>query len=124
MASLNCIGAEAFVGPRPLGESLGRVWLSNVLCNGSERALGDCMANFSGINNCTHAQEAGVRCLGNREECVNGDIRLRGGTSIVKGRVEVCMNNTWGTVCDDGWSSVDAQVACQQLGHSAAGTYL
>ncbi len=35
------------------------------------------------------------------------------------GRLEICNNNIWGTVCDDAFANVDAQVACRQLGFSS-----
>ena len=53
--------------------------------------------------------------------CTNGDIRLVNGTNDYEGRVEVCWNWMWGTVCDDFWSPFDAIVACRHLGFPTTG---
>ena len=53
-------------------------------------------------------------------QCTQGTIRIQGGTAN-QGRVEICNNDVWGTVCDDVWGTADAQVACRQLGFSATG---
>lgn len=48
-------------------------------------------------------------------ECDNGDVRLAGGSSSIRGRVEMCYEGVWGTVCSNNWDQKDANVVCRQL---------
>lgn len=50
-------------------------------------------------------------------DCTTGQVRLVGGATPNEGRVELCINKVWGTICDDGWSYNDANVVCGQLGY-------
>ena len=53
-----------------------------------------------------------------------GSVRLVGWPHDRAGRIEVCLNGVWGTICADGldtpWSEKNAQVACRTLGYSGA----
>ena len=56
--------------------------------------------------------------------CTNGDVRLVNGSGPHEGRVEICVNEAWGTVCSNSWSSYDAKVVCRQLGYTSIGLML
>jgi hypothetical protein len=53
--------------------------------------------------------------------CTTGAVRLMGGNSATEGRVEICLNNRWGTICDDSWDARGGTVICRQLGYSYEG---
>ena len=56
------------------------------------------------------------------DDCLEGDVRIRDGTHPSNGRVEVCKNGIWGSVCFSGWSDNEAAVVCRHLGHDSNGT--
>ena len=48
------------------------------------------------------------------------DVRLVGGRNPSEGRVELFVNNTWATICDNSWDIYDASVICSILGFVGA----
>ena len=55
------------------------------------------------------------------ESCIEEDVRFRGVNSASGGRVEICIEQSWTTVCDIYWDNQDASVLCRQLGFSPYG---
>ena len=54
--------------------------------------------------------------------CADGDVHLVGGVSQYQGRVEVCLNRAWGTVCaSSSWGSQEAKIICNQIGALSTG---
>lgn len=130
------------------GHTSGPIWLDRVRCTRNESNILNCTHN--GVSrlpySCDHGDDSGVECPGKSfhvkymvvpalwwftgslctvpvmaSNCSNGSVRLAGGLNVREGRVEVCYNNQWGSVCDDNWDSNDARVACRQLGFSIYG---
>lgn len=59
--------------------------------------------------------------------CTTGDIRLIDKDGIPQeneGRIEICINNAWGTVCASLFDGLDADVVCTQLGIAPGGMYV
>lgn len=94
----------------------GLIHLDDVQCDGTEDHILDCP--YTADHNCAHFEDVGIRC---NSLCQNeGDLRLVNGATndqgqAYQGRVEICLNNQWGTICDDQYDVNDAKAICRQL---------
>ena len=57
--------------------------------------------------------------------CSDGDLKIIPSNlnNHLTGRVEVCVNGTWGTICSESFDDEDASVICNQLGYSVYGIW-
>uniref|UniRef100_A0A8D1TNG4 Lysyl oxidase homolog n=1 Tax=Sus scrofa TaxID=9823 RepID=A0A8D1TNG4_PIG len=109
---------EALTGAR-MGQGMGAIHLSEVRCSGQEPSLWKCPHKNITAEDCSHSQDAGVRC-NLPYTGVETKIRLSGGRSRHEGRVEVQIGGPgslrWGLICGDDWGTLEAMVVCRQLG--------
>ena len=121
------------------GTGSGPIFLDGVQCISSSSKLLECYSRPILSHNCLHSADAGVGCEGTLSfamqltnsnhyilllsiaPCTTGQLRLAGSNIPNEGRVEICISNEWGTVCDDFWGSADASVVCRQLGYTSQG---
>ncbi|CAI7997790.1 Neurotrypsin, partial [Geodia barretti] len=86
-------------------------------CGGGEFRLIDCGYNRDvSQTRYSHSRDWGVFC--SIVACRYGDMRLADGGTEAEGRVELCIDNRWGTVCDNRWNENSTAVACKHLGFS------
>ena len=57
---------------------------------------------------------AGVRCSPKPGTCINDTARLVNGSAFYEGRLEVCRNNQWFAVCEEGLTMPTAVDVCNQ----------
>ncbi|KFZ62042.1 Deleted in malignant brain tumors 1 protein, partial [Antrostomus carolinensis] len=131
---LGCGIALSAPGSAHFGPGVDPIWLDDVHCTGMESNLTKCGLNNWGEHNCGHSEDAGVVCSV-RSSCRHMgldepshplvlflagpnplQVRVQDGPGPCAGRVEVLYNTTWHGVCSSGWSLLEAEVVCRQLG--------
>lgn len=90
--------------------------LESVECTGNEPNISFCPISPIGVVNNSACREsnraAGVRCTLMAGSCIDGQARLVGGSAYYEGRLEVCRDNQWYSVCDDGFDMAAANSVC------------
>ena len=115
--------------------------INDLNCTGNENSLWDCPQNGLTDYTCSNYDDASVICQCKififalnygvhlivndvvYSNCTTGDVRLTDGPTEYEGRVEICMNGVWGSVCDYGWDTNETITVCKQLGYAGENLY-
>uniref|UniRef100_A0A8D2D3D8 Scavenger receptor family member expressed on T cells 1 n=1 Tax=Sciurus vulgaris TaxID=55149 RepID=A0A8D2D3D8_SCIVU len=103
---LQCGLAVSTVQGALFGQGSGPVWTEASRCAGNESLLFHCQREPG--HQCTHDQDVGLRCSGEKFRLVNG-------SSSCEGRVELQVQGSWAPLCATHWDLEDATVLCHQL---------
>ena len=104
--------------------------LTYVNCVGDEDTLFNCTYTKLSLQRSLqdYTSIAAVLCQGsanqsnNSNECTSGEVRLANSSNNIEGRVEVCTEKIWVSVCDSYWGRFETRLFCKQLlGHTAKG---
>uniref|UniRef100_A0A672MA44 Si:ch211-161n3.3 n=1 Tax=Sinocyclocheilus grahami TaxID=75366 RepID=A0A672MA44_SINGR len=106
---LDCGEPVEALGGAHFGPGSGPIWMSFVMCTGSESTLKNCASEGWGKSRCDHNKDVGVICSDHKHS------RLINGSHLCSGRIEVVHGNTWHTVCDATFDQQDAEVVCREL---------
>ncbi|XP_078536450.1 scavenger receptor cysteine-rich domain-containing protein DMBT1-like [Lissotriton helveticus] len=112
---LGCGAVQSYQYNSSFGVSPSPVLMSDVQCQGDESALWKCAQRGWSVNTCPTGRNAGVTCTGGADT-----VRLVNSGDACSGRVEIKHENRWGTVCDNDWDMMDAEVVCRQLNCGSA----
>ncbi|CAK1540979.1 unnamed protein product [Leptosia nina] len=117
------------------GEAIEKFWMDDVVCEGTETSISNCIFSGWGTSDCESSEAAGVIChnkvvpevidaesryIHEVIDASSTSLRLAGGRNNLEGRVEIYYNNTWGSICPDGWTLYEASAVCHHLalGHA------
>ncbi len=105
-------------------EDLLPIFEYDIHCNGTEGKILECSISPSTSSCPLQQSDAGVVCQAiatEKDNCSDGQVRLVNGSNILEGRIEMCINKAWGSVCDDSFSEDDSNVICKELGYRING---
>ncbi|XP_042592282.1 deleted in malignant brain tumors 1 protein-like [Cyprinus carpio] len=106
---LDCGEPVDALGAAHFGSGSGPIWMSLVLCTGSESTLKNCGSSGWSKHDCTHNSDSGVICSGDKPS------RLVNGSHLCAGKLMIMHDQTWMSVCAAAFDQQDAEVVCREL---------